>query len=140
VLTIVVLPLALWLFPPQPYERARILYGNPGEVDPIIMLNMLNRLAAMMVFVYILSFFYHTVLSSSKYRGSFGKYWLGMSVVDSGGNPLSLARAALREACRVASVIPFHLGMIWSLVDGQRRTFHDMLAGTLVVRRAGAKK
>lgn len=139
ILTLAVLPLSLYLFPPLPYERA-LIEENPFSIDPRDGPDMTMRLAAMMVFTYLLSFFYQALMTSSGRQGTYGKSWLGLRVQDPSGGRLSLARAALREVCRFASIFPWQLGFLWIFVDRERRSFHDMLTGTMVVHTGNAKR
>ncbi|MCH9829149.1 MAG: RDD family protein [Gammaproteobacteria bacterium] len=51
----------------------------------------------------------------------------------SDGTPLSLTRATLRYLLAWVSWLAFGLGVLWCLVDAQRRSWHDVLTGTEVV-------
>lgn len=51
----------------------------------------------------------------------------------SDGTPLSLTRATLRYLLAWVSWLAFGLGILWCLVDAQRRSWHDVLTGTEVV-------
>lgn len=132
VLTFLIAPLALILVPPTSAEQWEADL-HPFSLNPRAGLNMFNRLAAIMVFNYVMVFLYQALMTCSRWQGSVGKRLLGLRVVDTAGRRLQLPRAALREACRIFSVIPIHLGFIWILVNPQRRGFHDLLAGTAVL-------
>jgi uncharacterized RDD family membrane protein YckC len=50
------------------------------------------------------------------------------------GGPVPLWRAVLRFAAAWLSLVPGGLGFVWALVDVRHRTWHDLIAGTVVVR------
>lgn len=50
------------------------------------------------------------------------------------GEPLTLATACLRFVAALLSAAPLGLGFLWALGDAERRTWHDRLSGTRVVR------
>ncbi len=62
-----------------------------------------------------------------------GKYLMGLRVVRHDGQPLTLARAALRSLAYLASMLPVYVGFLNILVDDRRRGWHDLLVGTVVV-------
>ncbi|NCC32676.1 MAG: RDD family protein [Chloroflexia bacterium] len=62
-----------------------------------------------------------------------GKYLMGLQVVRRNGQPLSLARAALRTLAYLVSTPLIYAGFINILIDDRRRGWHDLLAGTVVV-------
>ncbi len=49
----------------------------------------------------------------------------------SGGGPRGLRMLGMYVSSAV-----FYLGFIWILVDKRRRGFHDLIAGTVVVKRS----
>jgi uncharacterized RDD family membrane protein YckC len=57
-----------------------------------------------------------------------------LRVVRSDGTPPDLTHAALRFAVALLSLVPAGLGFWWALFDAQGRSWHDIAAGTLVVR------
>lgn len=57
-------------------------------------------------------------------------------VRDVDGGPVSGGQAVLRLVGYWISSAIFYLGFIWVLVDKRGRGWHDLLAGTVVVRRA----
>lgn len=61
-----------------------------------------------------------------------GKAFMGIEIVSMDGKELTVARAALRWLGYLPSSFLL-LGFLWVLVDPRRQTFHDKLAGTLVL-------
>jgi len=57
-----------------------------------------------------------------------------LRIVRTDGSPVKLAQAALRFAVALVSVAALGLGFLWCLVDRDRRAWHDIAAGTLLVR------
>ena len=64
-----------------------------------------------------------------------GKALMGIKVVGPTPGPLGYGRATLRWVGRIVDVIlcGLPLGVLWGLLDDERRTWHDMLADTRVV-------
>lgn len=59
---------------------------------------------------------------------------LGLRVVDArSGETISLGRAFLRLIGLYISIQILFLGVLWTLVDGRRRGWHDLIAGTVVI-------
>ena len=68
-------------------------------------------------------------------RKTVGKRATGTVVVDAEtGSPVSVGRALGRAVGLLLSVLPFGLGLLWAFIDPQRQTWHDHMAGTVVVR------
>ena len=65
-----------------------------------------------------------------------GKRAIGAVVTDTQLRPIGYGRALGRLVAEIASALPLNLGYLWPLWDRERQTFHDKLAGTLVVRRS----
>lgn len=66
--------------------------------------------------------------------GTLGKRMLRLRVVREDGTPVPVLRAFIREICvKPLSTILLYLGFLWMLDDPQRRTWHDRIAGTIVV-------
>jgi uncharacterized RDD family membrane protein YckC len=62
-----------------------------------------------------------------------------LHIIDVYGERPSLWRAAARTAGYLASALTLGLGFIWIGFDREKRALHDYLAGTYVVRGAGAR-
>jgi len=70
-----------------------------------------------------------------------GKWVMGVRVVrEDGGGSLSVATAAGRVLAAGFLSQVLLLGYIWALFEPRRRTWHDLLAGTVVVQAAPGTK
>jgi uncharacterized RDD family membrane protein YckC len=60
---------------------------------------------------------------------------MGLKVVrDVDGGPLSTGQAIIRLIGYWVSSAVLYLGFIWVLIDKRRRGWHDLIAGTVVVK------
>jgi uncharacterized RDD family membrane protein YckC len=67
--------------------------------------------------------------------GTIGQRLAGLRVVRVDGGRVGIVMAVVRELSRLfLSIPPLGLGLLWMLDEPQRRTWHDLLAGTVVVR------
>jgi uncharacterized RDD family membrane protein YckC len=62
-----------------------------------------------------------------------GMLLMGLRVVTTDGQYLSLGRSARRLIGYAIAAIPFFLGFFWILIDDRRQGWHDKIAGTCVV-------
>ncbi|MBM1183693.1 Uncharacterized membrane protein YckC, RDD family [Pseudomonas lundensis] len=83
--------------------------------------------------------------------GFFAKFWThsgqtlgmqvwGVRVQNADGTAISLWQALLRFIVSIGSWLCFGLGFFWSLIDKQKRTWHDMYSNTQLVRIPKQKK
>lgn len=71
--------------------------------------------------------------------GTLGHRLAGLRVVRIDGSRVGVPHAFMRELGRVAlSLPPLGMGMLWMLDHPQRRTWHDLIADTVVVRELAA--
>jgi uncharacterized RDD family membrane protein YckC len=76
---------------------------------------------------------YFSLLEGGRAGQTLGKKALGIRVVDfNTGGPIGGGRGFLRYIGRIPSSI-FFLGYLWMLWDPQKQTWHDKIAGTVVV-------
>ena len=69
------------------------------------------------------------------WRGTtIGGIVLNLKVVRLDGQPVSFAVALVRGLATALSIVTFFLGFLWMLFDREKQTWHDKLAGTVVVR------
>ncbi len=77
---------------------------------------------------------YYGYLEGSASGQTIGKKALGIRVYDlRDGGPIGTSRAILRYFGRILSAIPLLLGYFWMLWDAEKQTWHDKLAGSVVV-------
>lgn len=75
---------------------------------------------------------YYILLSAWKGQ-TLGKMAVHIKVVGRDGSPISLGQAFVRWLGYLASALPLGIGFLMALVNDERRTLHDLLAGTVVV-------
>jgi uncharacterized RDD family membrane protein YckC len=63
-----------------------------------------------------------------------GKMIFGLRVVTVDGQPLSFPRALVRTMVYALSAIPLFLGFLWVGFTSSKRSWHDWIAGTMVIR------
>ena len=81
-----------------------------------------------------LSIAYFIYFEGSDSGQTLGKRALGIRVIDySTGGPLGYGKAFLRYIGRIASGAICYLGYLWMLWDKEKQTWHDKIAGTVVV-------
>ena len=77
---------------------------------------------------------YYTLLEGGPKGQTVGKMALGIRVIDLGqGGPIGYGRGFIRYIGRILSSIPLALGYLWMLWDPEKQTWHDKLAGAVVV-------
>lgn len=73
---------------------------------------------------------------SSEGRQTLGKRFLGLRVLSRDGTPVSPRQGFIRAAGYLLSGVPFNLGFIWAFFQPEKRSWHDLMAGTIVVEDA----
>lgn len=79
---------------------------------------------------------YRVSFEASAMRGTPGKYFVGLQVVTNSGGRIRPFHALWRNLVRyVLLSITFFLEVFTMISPGRKRTLHDMLSGTMVVKR-----
>lgn len=78
---------------------------------------------------------YWAGMESSTYQATLGKMALGLKVTDLAGNRISFARASGRYFGKILSSMILLIGYIMAGFTERKQALHDMLAGTLVLRK-----
>jgi len=79
---------------------------------------------------------YYALLESSAWQGTVGKKALGLIVTDLDGRPITFARATGRFFSRlITGLVPLMIGYILAGITAKKQALHDMIAGTLVLRK-----
>lgn len=69
------------------------------------------------------------------FGGSLGKLMVGLKVVNADGGELTLGRAVLRYACGIINTLTLGIGLLMPLWSERRQALHDLISGTIVVKR-----
>jgi uncharacterized RDD family membrane protein YckC len=83
----------------------------------------------------VINWLYFALLESSAWQATLGKKALGLEVTDLGGSRISFARATGRFFAKFLSAIILLIGFIMIGFTQKRQGLHDMVAGTLVIRK-----
>ncbi len=102
---------------------------------PVAVLTAMNPSLIVLAYVVLPVYF---VASWATTGQTFGMMLCGLRVVrGTDGGRVSPAGAILRLAGMIVAAIPLELGLIWAAFDGRKRGWHDMIAGTVVIREIG---
>lgn len=82
-----------------------------------------------------LQILYFTFMESSKTQATIGKMALGLKVTDVNGAKLDFGKAFVRNLCRLISNVTLFIGYIIAGFTEKKQALHDIIAGTLVVRK-----
>ena len=75
-----------------------------------------------------------TVFFLGRFGATPGKMVLRLKVVRPGGEPISYLHAAGRYLAENVSVMTLYIGYLIAAFDSERRTLHDRIAGTRVIK------
>jgi len=116
-----------------------IFNSTPDMSDPDQVAGMVATIAAAMGTVWILAMIiqilYFTFMESSKYQATVGKLALGLMVTDVNGAKLDFTKALVRNLCGIISNITMLIGYIIAGFTEKKQALHDIIAGTLVVKK-----
>lgn len=76
----------------------------------------------------------YTWLLTWKFGGTLGKLALDIRVVQANGEPIGLWRSLGRAFAEILSIITLLIGYIIAGFDSEKRTLHDHICGTRVIR------
>ena len=106
-----------------------LLLGVVGTIIRVIVGDVLGSAVNLL-----LGLAYYTYLEGSPSGQTIGKRAMSIRVIDfAGGGPIGPGRALIRYIGRIVSAIPCLLGYFWMLWDGEKQTWHDKFATTVVV-------
>jgi uncharacterized RDD family membrane protein YckC len=101
------------------------LRGNPNMV---IFMQVIIQLISMVIGIAYEVFFVR------KYDATPGKMALGLKILRSGGEKLTIGRIIGRYFATILSALPLLLGYIVAAFDDEKRTFHDRIVDTRVIK------
>jgi uncharacterized RDD family membrane protein YckC len=78
---------------------------------------------------------YYALMEAGPQQATVGKKVLGLIVVDNQGRPISFGRASGRYWGQLVSGIILGIGFLLAGLTARKQSLHDMMAGTLVIKR-----
>jgi uncharacterized RDD family membrane protein YckC len=83
----------------------------------------------------IIQWLYFALMESSSWQATLGKKALGLEVTDLEGRRISFGRATGRYFAKIISTLILFIGYIMAGFTEKKQALHDMIAGTLVLRK-----
>jgi uncharacterized RDD family membrane protein YckC len=117
---------AALLFAAQGGLAAAVLLAAPGDLRAVANLTPVSVLV---------SWAYFALMESSPIGATVGKMTLDLYVTDAHGDPISFTRASWRYWLKLLSTMTLMVGWLMAAFTPQKQALHDVMAGTLVVRR-----
>lgn len=128
ILFAVMTPVRLVLHAPMGIMAASRHDGfNPFMFLPFIGLSMFISV--------VVNWLYEAYFLSSERQATLGKMALGITVTDTGGQRLSFGQATLRHFAKWLSGLTLLVGYIIAAFTERKQALHDLIAGTVVLRR-----
>ncbi len=105
--------------------------GRPEEFAP----EMFGMFALWEIGIFGGVWIYYALLESSSWQATLGKKALGLYVTDMEGRRISFGRATGRYFAKIISGMTFLIGYIMAGFTARKQALHDLIAGTLVMRK-----
>jgi uncharacterized RDD family membrane protein YckC len=83
----------------------------------------------------VIAILYWSLMESSKFQATVGKLALGLKVTDMEGKNLDLTKSLIRNVCKIISGMIIFIGYIMAGFTEKKQGLHDIIAGTLVVKK-----
>lgn len=116
----------------------RILEAAPrhGQLDPAVIAALISVFFTFIGAALLITWLYHAYFESSSWQATIGKRAMNLYVTDLNGQPISFLNATGRHFAKlITGLIPLMLGYIMAAFTERRQALHDMIAGTLVLKR-----
>mgnify|MGYP003530259842 FL=1 len=95
--------------------------------------NIFNESWGVKWFNNILTMIYFIVMEAGKNNATLGKQIVGIKVVTTNGEPITLQDSLVRNLCKILSAALLMIGFIMVAFSVKKQGLHDMIAGTLVI-------
>jgi uncharacterized RDD family membrane protein YckC len=140
IVSIVALPVIIGLAVVTGLSAAVGAMGSNSQDDPAAILATAGFVMFLCLLILIMLgglWLYYALLESSNWQGTVGKKALGLIVTDLDGRRVSFARATGRFFSRlITGLVPLMIGYILAGITAKKQALHDMIAGTLVLRKS----
>lgn len=110
---------------------------DPSNMDELIPLlaTIVAAAGAIMLISTIIWVLYGTLMESSKYQATVGKLAVGLIVTDVAGAKIDFSKALVRNLGKLLSNFIMMIGYIMAAFTDKKQGLHDIIAGTLVVKK-----
>jgi uncharacterized RDD family membrane protein YckC len=113
------------MYPSTPGPRG-IPTQNPAAMGISMALNLLQI---------VVSWIYYAYQESSPKQATLGKQAVGIKVTDLDGQQIGFGQATGRYFAKILSFCTIYIGFIMAAFTEKKQALHDMIAGTLVVKK-----
>jgi uncharacterized RDD family membrane protein YckC len=110
-----------------------MMNGRPPNIEGLLPL--IHTMIRLTLIRTVLNWLYYSLLESSVWQATLGKKALGLEVTDLDGNRISFGRATGRFFAKIISSIILGIGYLMAGFTEKKQALHDILAGTLVIRK-----
>jgi len=107
-------------------------WREPTQID-LLLTKLRLFILPLILFLLIVNVGYSIYLLIGNQGQTLGKMFGGIRVVGVESNRIGYRRVLVRVGGYFFSAVPLGLGFFWALLDKQKQTWHDKLAGTLVI-------
>lgn len=111
-----------------------IFMGHP-PTSPEELIPLMGMFFKVILIRIILQWLYFALMESSAWQATLGKKALGLEVTDLQGNRIGFGRATGRYFAKFISALILWIGFIMAGFTEKKQALHDMIAGTLVIRK-----
>ncbi|UII28370.1 RDD family protein [Fulvivirga maritima] len=108
---------------------------DPDSIDSGILSAVSGSTIYLNLFSMLLGWLYFALMESGNNQATLGKMALGLKVTDMHGEKLSFANATGRHFAKIISYIIIFIGFIMAGFTEKKQALHDIMAGTLVIRK-----
>lgn len=116
------------------------MMGLSEEQTLAMMMPIMAMAAVAGLISFIIQMLYFALMESSKYQATLGKMALGIIVTDLEGGRISFGRALGRNLAKIISSLILMIGYIMVAFTSRKQGLHDLMAGTLVIKKGTASQ
>ena len=99
------------------------------------LMTVLPAMMGLLTAMFFAAWLYYAFMESSNYGGTVGKIAIRIYVTDLEGNRISFARASGRYFGKIFSGLTLGIGYVMAAFTKKKQALHDIIAGTLVLRK-----
>ena len=117
----------------QTFQMA--MSAESGDLTQFDLMAWITTFIVSNIVVTVISWLYFAFMESGSMQGTLGKKLLGIKVTDMDGGRIGFGRATGRYFGKILSGMILMIGFLMAAFTEKKQALHDMLAGTLVVKR-----